>query len=191
MAEHHGASAGGVSGRAARLTAMTSLPTPVREPAWSLPRSAIGLWATEGAIGAVLLWLGIGAFLLFVPASVGGPVPVLRWVLPVLGLVEAVLAIGIGPRIKHRVHRWEITAETAYIRTGWLTQTWTLVPISRIQTVDVTRGLLQQMFGLATVSVLTASSQGTVRIWHLEHDVAQRVADDLARRAELVRDQAT
>ena len=57
--------------------------------------------------------------------------------------------------------------------------------------VVVTRGVLQQMFGLATVAVLTASSQGTVRIWHLEHGMAQRVADDLARRAELVRDQAT
>ncbi|CCG01179.1 PH domain-containing protein [Blastococcus saxobsidens] len=170
---------------------MTTAPSPVREPAWSLPRSAIGLWATEGVIGAVLLWLGIGAFLLFVPASAGGPVPVLRWLLPVLGVLVAVVTIGISPRIKHRVYRWEITAEAAYARTGWLTQTWTLVPISRIQTVDVTRGVLQQLFGLATVAVLTASSQGTVRIWHLEHDVAQRVADDLARRAELVRDQAT
>jgi membrane protein YdbS with pleckstrin-like domain len=173
------------------MTAMTTAPAPVREPAWELPRAAIGLWTTEGAISAVLLWLGIGAFLLFVPASVGGPIPVLRWVLPVLGLVQVVVSVGISPRIKHRIHRWEITAEAAYTRTGWLTQTWTLVPISRIQTVDVTRGVLQQMFGLATVAVLTASSQGTVRIWHLEHGMAQRVADDLARRAELVRDQAT
>ena len=170
---------------------MTTATAPVREPAWSLPRSAIGLWTTEGAIGSAFLWLGIGAFLLYVPASAGGPIPVLRWVLAVLGAVQAVVAIGISPRIKHRVYRWEITAETAYTRTGWLTQTWTLVPISRIQTVDVTRGVLQQMFGLATVAVLTASSQGTVRIWHLEHGMAQRVADDLARRAELVRDEAT
>jgi membrane protein YdbS with pleckstrin-like domain len=126
-----------------------------------------------------------------VPASAGGPIPALRWVLPTLGFLHVVIAVGIRPRIKHRIYRWEITAEAAYTRTGWLTQTWTLVPISRIQTVDVTRGVVQQMFGLATVAVLTASSQGTVRIWHLEHDVAQRVADDLARRAELVRDQAT
>jgi uncharacterized protein len=89
------------------------------------------------------------------------------------------------------VHRWEITGEAVYTLTGWLTRTWTLVPISRIQTVDVTRGVLQQLFGLSTVAVLTASSQGTVRIWHLESDVAQRVADDLAHRAEQVRDQAT
>jgi membrane protein YdbS with pleckstrin-like domain len=78
-----------------------------------------------------------------------------------------------------------------YTLTGWLTRTWTLVPVSRIQTVDVTRSVVQQVFGLASVAVLTASSRGTVRIPHLEADVARRVADDLARRAEMVRDEAT
>ena len=164
---------------------------PVREPAWSMPRSAISLWITESIIGCLWLGAGLAAFLLFVPGEVGGPVPFLRTALPVVFAVYAVVAIGVRPWIKHRVHRWEITADAAYTRSGWLTQTWTLVPISRIQTVDVTRGVLQQLFGLATVAVLTASSQGTVRIWHLEHDVAQRVADDLARRAEAVRDEAT
>jgi membrane protein YdbS with pleckstrin-like domain len=174
---------------------MTTAPppttAPVRDPAWSLPRSAIGLWVTESVISAVLLGLAVGAFLLFVPADVGGPVPFLRWFLPIAALVYALVAIGVRPWFKHRVYRWEITGDAAFTKTGWLSQTWTLVPISRIQTVDVTRGLLQQMFGLATVAVLTASSQGTVRIWHLEHAVAQRVAEDLTHRAEQVRDQAT
>ena len=164
---------------------------PVRAPAWSLPRSAISLWIVEGVIGALWLGAGLAAFLLFVPPEIGGPVPVLRAALPYVLAVYAVVAIGIRPWIQHRVYRWEITADAAFTRSGWLTQTWTLVPISRIQTVDVTRGVLQQLFGLATVAVLTASSQGTVRIWHLEHDVAQRVADDLASRAEAVRDEAT
>jgi membrane protein YdbS with pleckstrin-like domain len=164
---------------------------PVREPAWSLPRTAIGLWGTEGLISSAVLGFGVGAFVLFVPSDVGGPVPVLRWLLPVLLVLYAVVAIGVRPWFKHRVYRWEITADAAYTRTGWLSQTWTLVPISRIQTVDVTRGVLQQLFGLSTVAVLTASSQGTVRIWHLENDIAQRVATDLAHRAEQVRDQAT
>jgi membrane protein YdbS with pleckstrin-like domain len=65
------------------------------------------------------------------------------------------------------------------------------VPIARIQTVDVTRGVLQQLFGLASVAVLTASSQGTVRVPNLELGLAQRMAEDLARRAEAVRDEAT
>jgi membrane protein YdbS with pleckstrin-like domain len=55
----------------------------------------------------------------------------------------------------------------------------------------VTRGVLQQLFGLASVAVLTASSQGTVRVPHLEAGVAEKMAEDLARRAEQVRDEAT
>ena len=170
---------------------MTAAPSPVRDPAWSLSRSAVGLWVAESAMSTVLVWLGIAAFLVFVPADADGPVPVLRWVLPIAGVLYAVVAIGVRPRFKHRVYRWEVTAEAVYTRTGWLTRTWTLVPISRIQTVDVTRGVLQQLFGLSTVAVMTASAQGTVHVWHLDADVAQRVADDLAHRAEQVRDQAT
>ncbi len=165
--------------------------TPVREPAWSLSRSAIGLWVTESVISTLFLGLAVGAFLIFVPSDTGGPVPLLRWLAPIGLLLYAVVAIGVRPWIRYRVHRWEVTDDAAYTVTGWLTRTWTLVPISRIQTVDVTRGVLQQLFGLSTVAVLTASSQGTVRVWHLEADVAQRVADDLAHRAEQVRDQAT
>ncbi len=169
----------------------TPTATPVREPAWALSRSATGLWIAESVISSVVLGIGLAAFLIFVPAEPGTPLPVLRWVVPVLYGLYVVVAVGVRPWVKHRVHRWEITGEAVYTLTGWLTRIWTLVPISRIQTVDVTRGVLQQMFGLSTVAVMTASSQGTVRIWHLEADVAQQVADDLAHRAEQVRDQAT
>ena len=170
---------------------MSAVASPVRDPAWQVSRSAIGLWVTEGVLGALVLALGTAVLLLVVPASVGGPVPFLRWALPVAVLVDAVVAIGVRPRLRYRVHRWEVTADAVYTQTGWLSRTWTLVPISRIQTVDVTRGVFQQLFGLSTVAVLTASSQGTVRVPHLETDIAHRVADDLAHRAEQVRDQAT
>jgi uncharacterized protein len=171
---------------------MTTVPpSPVREPAWPLSRSAIGLWVTEGIISAVLLGIGATLFAVFVPSDAPAPFPLLRWLVPAAVVVYAVVAIGIRPWVRFRVHRWEVTGEAVYTLTGWLTRTWTLVPISRIQTVDVTRGVLQQLFGLSTVAVMTASSQGTVQVWHLEADVAQRVADDLAHRAEQVRDQAT
>ncbi|MGY1605251.1 PH domain-containing protein [Geodermatophilus sp. SYSU D00815] len=169
---------------------MTTAPPPVRMPAWPLSRSAIWLWVTEGILGTLFNAVLVAAFLLFVPAE-GGPLPLLRWLVPALAVAYAVMAIGIRPFVRYRVHRWEVTGEAVYTLTGWLTRTWTLVPIARIQTVDVTRGLLQQAFGLASVAVLTASSQGTVRVPNLELDVANRVAEDLARRAEQVRDEAT
>ena len=169
---------------------MSTGPAP-RDPAWQVARGAIGLWTTHGIIEAVVLGIGTAVFLLLVPASVGGPIPFLRWAVPVLVLIDVVVAVFVSPRLRYRVHRWEVTDDAVYTLTGWLSRTWTLVPISRIQTVDVTRSVLQQMFGLASVAVLTASSQGTVQVWHLEADVAQQVADDLAHRAEQIRDQDT
>jgi membrane protein YdbS with pleckstrin-like domain len=173
------------------MIGMTAAPPPVREPAWPLSRSAIGLWVTEGIIGSVFLGIAATLFAVFVPSDAPAPWPLLRWLVPLAVVGYAVVVIGIRPWIRFRVHRWEVTGEAVYTLTGWLTRTWTLVPISRIQTVDVTRGVLQQIFGLSTVAVMTASSQGTVRVPHLDADVAQRVADDLAHRAEQVRDQAT
>ena len=161
-------------------------PDPARTPAWSPSRNAIGLWTVEGVLGTLVLAAAVVAVELLAPLPTW-----LAVLLPLLVLAEAVVAIGVRPRLRFRVHRWEVTDEAVFTRTGWLSRTWTLVPVSRIQTVDVTRGVVQQVFGLASVAVLTASSQGTVRIPHLDADVAARVADDLARRAELVRDEAT
>jgi membrane protein YdbS with pleckstrin-like domain len=173
------------------MGAMSTVVPPVRDPAWQLSRTAIGLWLTQGVVGSLVLVIGAVVFAFAVPAEVPEPLPSLRWLLPVLAVLYAVVAVGVRPWFRYRVHRWEVTADAVYTRSGWLSRTWTLVPISRIQTVDVTRGVLQQLFGLASVAVLTASAQGTVRVQHLEADVARRVADDLARRAEQVRDEAT
>ena len=173
------------------MEAMSTAASPVRNPAWPLSRTAIGLWITQGVVASLVLGGAATAATLVIPASAGGPLPALRWLLPLLAVGYAVVAIGVRPWFRYRVHRWEVTQEAVYTLTGWLTRTWTLVPIARIQTVDVTRGVGQQLFGLASVVVLTASSQGTVHIPHLEADVAHRVADDLARRAEQVRDEAT
>ena len=170
---------------------MTVRPYPVREPAWPLSRSAIGLWLIQGVLGSLVYGAGAAVFSLLVEPDADSPLAWLRWLVPTLAGLYAVVAIGIRPWLRFRVHRWEVTDDAVYALTGWLTRTWTLVPISRIQTVDVTRGVLQQLFGLATVAVLTASSEGTVHVPHLDADVAQRVADDLARRAERVRDEAT
>jgi membrane protein YdbS with pleckstrin-like domain len=170
------------------MTAMAPLPSPVRDPAWPLSRGAIGLWVTGGVVASLALGVLVTALLALTPV---GSLALLRWLLPAAVLVYAGVAVGVRPWLRWRVHRWEVTAEAVFTLTGWLSRTWTLVPVSRIQTVDVTRGAVQQLFGLATVVVLTASAQGTVRIPHLEADVARRVADDLARRAELVRDEAT
>jgi len=162
-----------------------------REPQWQVASSAIGLWTVQEVIGALFFLIPAAAASIFVPDDaprwlvVG--TDILPWALAALFLAE----ILILPRYKYAVHRWEVTNDGIYTRSGWLSRTWILVPISRIQTVDVTRGPLQRMFGLASVSVRTASAHGSVEIDQLDQLTAAQVADDLSKRANLYDDDAT
>lgn len=162
-----------------------------RRPAHQLAPNAVWLWTVQGVLSAGLLV--IGAVLLTVWAGPDWP-PGWRWaaaIAPYAATAYAVLAVLIRPRLSYRVHRWEVSGNAVFTLTGWLAQQWTIVPIARIQTVDINRSALQRAFGLASVAVLTASSKGTVLIVHLEAGLAGRVAADLAARAAAVRDEAT
>ncbi|GAA3663517.1 PH domain-containing protein [Nonomuraea antimicrobica] len=102
-----------------------------------------------------------------------------------LGVVAGVFAAGclvlavVGPRASYRVERWEVTDQAVYTRKGWLTHTWRVAPMSRIQRVDTARGPVQRLFGLADVTVTTASSAGAVKIEALDHEVAAELAERL------------
>ncbi|MDQ3576583.1 MAG: PH domain-containing protein [Actinomycetota bacterium] len=162
-----------------------------REPQWRVARAAIGLWTVEAVIRSLFLMIPVLGASIFVPDEAPrwlvAATDILPWALAVLFLAQ----ILILPPFKYAVHRWEVTADGVYTLTGWLSRTWVLVPISRIQTVDVTRGPLQRIFGLASVSVRTASAHGSVEIHQLEQYTAAQVADDLAKRANLYDDDAT
>ncbi|MFI8964729.1 PH domain-containing protein [Streptomyces sp. NPDC053493] len=103
-----------------------------------------------------------------------------------LAAAAAVAAAGLActaflPAWWFRVHRWEITEDAVYVRTGALWQEWRIAPMTRIQTVDTVRGPLEQAFRLATVTVTTASSKGALRIEGLDHALAAGLAERLTR----------
>jgi membrane protein YdbS with pleckstrin-like domain len=93
-----------------------------------------------------------------------------------LGIVTFVV---VAPLWRYRVHRWEIGPQAVCTRSGWLVQERRIAPISRVQTVDTHRGPIDRLFGLADVTVTTASSAGAVRIVALDSDVADRIAAQL------------
>jgi membrane protein YdbS with pleckstrin-like domain len=94
-------------------------------------------------------------------------------------VVGSVVFIVVVPLWRFRVHRWDVSSEAVYTRSGWLVQERRIAPISRVQTVDTERGPLDRLFGLANVTVTTASSAGAVRIVALDVDVADRVVAQL------------
>ena len=147
----------------------------LREPAHLVSPRARLMWLTIGATQMlVLLALQGGWWFL---DDEGSPTP--HWVVGALFLVLAVTYLVVMPQWRYRVHRWESTPTAVYTQTGWITQERRIAPVSRIQTVDLSRGPLAQVFRLASVQVTTASAAGPLRIHGLDVDDARRLVDEL------------
>ncbi|NIJ12858.1 hypothetical protein FHU38_003202 [Saccharomonospora amisosensis] len=146
----------------------------LRPPRNQVDRRALRWWRTN-----LLLWVGIPVVALVSLAAVISTAA--AWLLVAAGAV-AVVGLPVAvllPLWWYRVHRWEITDDAVYTRTGFFWQEWRVAPMSRIQTVDTQRGPLEQLFGLATVTVTTASAKGAVTIPGLDHRLAAQVAEQL------------
>ncbi len=143
---------------------------PLRPPAHRASPRAVAWWrlrALAGLAAPVLVALGL-------LASSGGA----GWavaLLTVTVVAGAAYVVAVPPWL-YRISRWEVTDRAVYTLHGWLVREWRIAPISRVQTVDTERGPLQQLLGLATVTVTTASARGAVRIRGLAHDDAGELA---------------
>ncbi|REE95347.1 PH domain-containing protein [Thermomonospora umbrina] len=167
----------------------------LRPPAHRVSPRAIAHWAIEylaaWAVAFGLAW-GVAAWVDsadpdWLPGWAGGRI----WWLPVVTGVAGALLVAVAPAWRYRVHRWEVSADVVYTRTGWFSREWLLVPVSRIQTVDTEQGLIERLLGLATIEISTASHAGSSQVAGLPVNVATRLAEDLAHRAHGLRDDAT
>ncbi|MER7535066.1 PH domain-containing protein [Streptomyces sp. NPDC097704] len=146
----------------------------LRPPRNAVDQRAVTWWRTR-----LLVTTAVPVAVLAVLGALIGPAR--SWLLLAAGAV-AVLGLACTaffPAWWFRVHRWEVTDEAVYVRTGAFWQEWRIAPMSRIQTVDTVRGPLEQAFGLATVTVTTASSKGAIRIGGLDHELAAELAERL------------
>lgn len=94
----------------------------------------------------------------------------------------AVLAIclvyfAISPSIFYKHYRYIVNSEKVDVRKGIIIIRRYMVPIERVHQVKITRGPINNMFGLADVQVMTAG--GVAMIQFLEIDEAESIADEL------------
>jgi membrane protein YdbS with pleckstrin-like domain len=156
------------------------------DPAHPPSRKAPLVWA----IGAAIPWLML-AFGQLVWFAIDRRLPWVHVLAAAVTALAIVLFVAVVPLWRYRVHRWDIDAKAVYTRTGWLVQERRIAPISRVQTVDTERGPLDRLFGLANVTVTTASSAGAVRIVALDSDVADWVVAQLTDIAAIGTEDAT
>lgn len=158
----------------------------LRVPRHTIEKRAVWWWALR----ALTTWgLGLAALVTgFVLWEAARP-----WLVAPVAAVALLLAakLFVEPWWRYRVHRWEIGDHATYARSGWIVQEWRVAPTSRIQTVDAVRGPFEQMLGLATLRVTTASSYGTVSIPGLDRATADAAVEQLAAVAEITPGDAT
>jgi uncharacterized protein len=158
----------------------------LRSPANQVSPRAVWYWFSRALIG----WLVIVA-LQVVALVFDWPVPPWKPQLLVVTFALALAHLAVMPRWRYRVHRWELSADAVYTRSGWWTQEWRIAPVSRIQTVDTERGPIGRLFRLTKVTVTTASAAGPLVIDGLDEIVGSRFADDVTAAAQASKDDAT
>ncbi len=159
-------------------------PLPTRLPgAWvpdwqPLPRRGALLYAF--GIGLATAGAGLGLGLALATVS---PLPRLATVL--LAVAVLVLLGATFGVFRHRRIGWKLDADGFSMRRGgvWLTET--LVPVSRVQHLDLERGPLERRLGLATLVVHTAGTRlAAVKLPLLALEDAEALREHLARQVE-------
>lgn len=120
---------------------------------WRLDRLG-GLVLLTGML-ALLLWLHN----LYQPVF---PQAWLAWLTASVLVFIQLLNVFIRPLIQYRQWAYLLTADRIEIKKGIFFHTTQIVPISRIQHVTVGEGPMQRLFGLASITIMTAGSSMSI-----------------------------
>ena len=98
--------------------------------------------------------------------------------LPIAILVLAAVVVAIVPQRIYRRLRYRLTGQVLQVMRGWLFHTDTVVPLVRVQHLDVIRGPFDKMFGTANLIVHTAGTHNsTVTLPGLSPERAAELRD--------------
>ena len=112
-------------------------------------------------VRAILFWLPLSIAAIVVDRLLLAPTPfggVPSIIVPLLGL----LAVTLVPERRYRRLRYALHPKLLQVVRGWLFHIDTIVPLIRVQHIDVTRGPLDKAFGTATLVVHTAGTHNSI-----------------------------
>jgi putative membrane protein len=111
------------------------------------------------------------------------------WERSALLLTALLPLLAVAAALDRRFHRYALADELLFVARGvWRRRLW-LIPLANVQSLSLSRGLLQRRLGLATLSIDTAGASliNSPRIVDLRADLAEALATEISSRR---RDQA-
>jgi membrane protein YdbS with pleckstrin-like domain len=133
-----------------------------------------------------LTTLLVAPILFTIPAVLIGVLSGIWWISAVLWGIAAVIVVTRLALIERNYRAWGYVEreEDLYITHGVLVRSLVAVPYGRMQLVEVASGPLERAFGLATVSLKTASAETNATIPGLTPDEAAELRDRLTELGE-------
>ena len=107
-----------------------------------------------------------------------------RWA-PFGVLTGGVLLVGVAlavvlPRLRYRFWRFDLRPEELYLERGVWNRVRTIVPLRRIQHLDVSQDVLERNYGLGRLIVHTAGTRSSdVVLPGLRYEEAERLRDEV------------
>jgi membrane protein YdbS with pleckstrin-like domain len=154
-------------------------PQPAGQEFHPLDPRVVKLWRMINLISScvLLLVLLLGALPIALKLPALGPLLLSGWAM--IALVCVWLSWQRPPRV-FRAWQWRIDARVLEIRSGLLFQRTRLLPLSRLQHVDLERGPLERRFGLASLVLHTAGTHSaSITIPGLDANEAISLRDHL------------
>ena len=87
------------------------------------------------------------------------------------------LNVLVFPNIRYQRYKYYVNDEVIDVKKGLIVITRSIVPIERVQKIELTMGPIDRCYGLSTVVIYTAA--GVVTIKFLKNEVAQKITDYL------------
>ena len=130
-------------------------------------------------------WL-VAPIVFSIPAILVGVLTGMWWISAILWGIAAVIVVVRLALVDRNYRSWGYVEreEDLYITNGVVFRSLVAVPYGRMQLVEVASGPLERAFGLATVSLKTASPETNATIPGLAPDEAARLRDRLTELGE-------
>lgn len=90
----------------------------------------------------------------------------------------------VEPPISYRIFAYQVREDELEVHSGWIVRTETLVPMTRVQHVELERGPLLRKYNLAQVKVVTAATSHLIHALKLEE--AQQLKEQIGHLAKVV-----
>ncbi len=112
----------------------------------------------------------------------GGQFPLPPGLLTGALVILSILVTTLVPRLRYKYWRFDLRTEELYLERGILNRVRTIVPLRRIQHLDVSQNILEREFNLSKLIVHTAGSRSSdVVLPGLRFEEAEQLRDDVKR----------